>query len=1116
MRIRLLLTTLLVFCFITINAAPFKNVEKILIQPDGTELHCFASGDEFYSRLHDKDGYTIVQAENGFFVYATMNEQGEIIATQYIAGKTDPKTLGLVPNIKISQKEYLKKRDMMKVTPMRDHAGLNHGVYNNLVVFIKFKEDADFKTTQAKIDSMFNNNGYYDISMNNYFRKATYDQLAMRSYCYPKSDGEKLLSYEDIYPRNYYRPYNAKSNPDGYQPEERGPREFALLKRAIEYIAPEVPDTLNLDRNNDGLIDNVIFVVKGNVSDWSDLLWPHMWELHGEEAYIHNKRVGAFNFQLETSTYFTVSTLCHEMAHSLGFPDLYHYEENYDHLSPTGPWDLMCNNSNPPQHSTVYMKYKYGTWVEDIPIIDYGTYTIEANSWEGGRRNCYKIPSSDPDQFYLVEYRNKSNIFEKGLPDGGLLIYRLDRRFNGCVGYNGDKILDELYIFRPGGTAKKDGNINAAAFSAEADRTKFNSTTDPYPFLNKDKRDYELNICNISAKGDQLTFSYLPINSDIIPTKLIANIKKDKYVELKWDTVANADSYNIYRDGDLIASNVADNFYNDEYQGIDKGYHYYFVSSNTKGEESFPSEKETIIIGNYCVYTFDMNCSGDNGWQGGEIKLSFNNGMEDSYLTMYSGNSKIENVVVPTDIEMTVEWTEGWNDNECSFTITNNEHEVYKSESLKEGVLTIINTNGDKSCIQPQNLTASVSGYFVNLNWNSHVENDCFAIMRNNEIVADNITSNHYTDMTVSGSGTFKYNVISKKDKYTSPLSNTATATIMNYNRDFFVAEGNSENDTVRLDWSFSSNGTHTMNYDDGEYVTSIGSNSNTWGIRIPVENLGIYKDAKITAIEIFDACEATYNFNIYNGEKPDNTSVIHTESFETTNSHKFLTFNLSKEISFDVNKDLWLSAKSSGASSEPIPCGNFIGLENSNMLKVGATWKSALNYNMNYSWLIRLHIQSSDELASILSYNVYREDELIASNLKSTTYVDADKKNIGDTVRYNIGVVYDNSTILYSDDICVTIKSADPKPEPELPEPDDDNDDKLSKLYPNPTKDYITICDESIKKVEIYSVTGNVLFEKDVNCNELQINMKIYRDGVYLVHVITEAETKVYKVVVY
>ena len=56
MKIKPLLTILLLLYLTTINAAPFKNIEKILTQPDGTELHCYASGDEFYSRLHDRDG----------------------------------------------------------------------------------------------------------------------------------------------------------------------------------------------------------------------------------------------------------------------------------------------------------------------------------------------------------------------------------------------------------------------------------------------------------------------------------------------------------------------------------------------------------------------------------------------------------------------------------------------------------------------------------------------------------------------------------------------------------------------------------------------------------------------------------------------------------------------------------------------------------------------------------------------------------------------------------------------------------------------------------------------------------------------------------------------------
>ncbi len=1110
MKIKLLFTTLLLFCIITINAAPFKNVEKILTQPDGTELHCYASGDEFYSRLHDKDGYTIVQAENGYFVYATTNSQGDIIATQHIAGKSDPKALGLVPNIKISQEEYLKKRDRMRVTPQRNKIGLNHGAYNNIVVFIKFQGDDDFKTSKTQIDSMFNNDGYYDISMNNYFKKATYNQLSMKSYCYPKADGDKLMAYEDMYSRNYYRPYNAVTNPDGYNEHNRGKREFALLKRAIEHIAEEIPDTLNIDRNEDGLVDNVIFVVKGNVGDWSDLLWPHMWQLHGEDVYIHNKRVMGFNFQLETSTYFTVSTLCHEMAHSLGFPDLYHYNQAYEYLSPTGPWDLMCNNSQPPQHTATYMKYKYGTWIDDIPEIEYGTYTIEANSWEGGRRNCYKIPTSDTNQFYLVEYRNKNNIFEKGLPDGGLLIYRLDTRFNGCIEYNGNDILDELYIFRPNGSHNKNGQINMATFSADNNKTEFNSTTDPYPFLNINEVDGDINICNISAKGDNMTFSYLPKNSSIIPTNLIANVNKDKYVELIWDTVSMADSYNVYRDGTLIASDVTENFYHDEYQNLEKGYHNYFVSSNCNREESFRSNKENVIIGDYCEYIFDMNCTGDNGWQGGEITVSFNNGMEDIFLTMYSGNNKKESIVVPTDIEMSLKWADSWDNTECSFTMSNNDGEIYKSEALNEGLLISINTESKGSCIAPKNLTATVAEPYVNLKWNSHVDCDSYTILRNDKVIAEGITSNFYTDKTASGSGTLTYTVISNKDGLSSLPSTPATATIMNYNRDIIDIAATSENGIVNLEWNVEPNDvSHSINYDDGKFVTSIGSSSNTWGIMIPTEKLSKYKGAKITAIEIFDATETNYSFNIYNGEKPDN-NPIHQESFKTTNSNEFVRFKLSKEVKFDANKNLWLTAKSAATSNPPIPCGEFIGLENSNLIKAGASWKSATHYDMNYSWLIRLHIEQDDAFVNNLSYNIYREDSLIASNIKSTTYSYSEENNIGDTICYNIGVTYNNNDIIYSDKVCLTIDSTEPDPKPE-PEPDED---KSPKLYPNPTKDYVTIIDDNIKKIKIYSISGTTLLEEDTKGNKVEIDMRKFARGIYLIHVVTETETKTYKLV--
>ncbi len=1078
-------------------AAPFQNVEKILTQPDGSKLYCFASGDEFYSRIHDKDGYTIVQAENGYFVYATTDNDGKIIATQHIAGKSDPKALGLVPNIVISRNEYMRKRKMMEVSDKRDLSGLNHGVYNNLVIFIKFKGDSDFRTTQAEMDSMFNGNGYYDISMNNYFQKNTYNQLSMKSYCYPQSDSDKVLAYEDIYPRKYYTPYNATTNPEGYKEEERGAREFALLKRAVEYIAKEVPDTLNIDRNSDGFVDNVIFVVKGNVGDWSDLLWPHMWELHGEEAYIHDKRVMTFNFQLETSTYFTVSTLCHEMAHSLGFPDLYHYKSAFKHLSPTGPWDLMCTNSNPPQHHGTYMKYKYGTWIEDIPEIGYGTYTIEANSWEGGRRNCYKIATDDPNQFYLVEFRNNKNIFEKGLPNGGLLIYRLDTRFNGCIEYNANDTLDELYIFRPGGSFIENGTISIATFSKDYNRTEFNSNSNPKPYLNLNKEDNNINICNISEIGDQMTFSYYPPQSDIIPTNLTANVIKDNYVELEWNAVENADSYSIYRDGILIADNINDNKFKDEYHNISEGYHSYYVSSKHAETESFHSNEVEVIVGDYCEYIFDMKCSGNNGWQGGEITLSFDNGMKDIYMTMYSGTFKTQSVVVPAGIEMSVDWTSGWNDSECSFTISKDDDEIYKSESLKEGKLITIITEGESVCVQPQHLTAELIGCYVKLSWHSIVENEYYTVMRDGEIIADDITSTIYNDMTISNSGTYHYTVMSKKENCNSKPSNTASATLLKYNQDFVNLTASYYNNSARLKWNVNTNSSNTLNYDDGKYIMNIGASSNTFAIHIPAEDLAIYKNSKITSIEIFDACATSYNFNIYNGDTPNNNTLIHNEVFDTENTQQFVTLQLSEEIGFDIDKDLWLTAKAS--SDKPIPCATFMGNPNSNLIKVGSSWRSASDYSMDYSWLVRLNVSMKEEAVKDMSYDVYRNDELIASDLKSTSF--NDNIDFDPDVCYHVKAVYNNHAITYSNKSCITEMS--------------DDDDLQSKIFPNPTHDYVNIKADKIKNVKIFSLLGSLVFEEDVDSNELKVDVRQFGKGVYILQITTETEILTEKIVV-
>lgn len=1094
MKIRTLLLAILLLGVTTLFSAPFKNVKKILKQPDGTELHCFATGDEFYNRLHDADGFTIIQsAKSGFFVYADTDARGNIIETEYIAGVSDPKALGLKPNIMISQEEYHRRRETkmayVNVNNYRDGGILNHGNYNNLVVFIKFKGDADFGTTTSKLEEMFNNGGRYDVSMNNYFKNMTYNQLSMDSYYYPIPEGDKVLAYEDIYPRNYYQPYNPTTNPEGYT--NQAEREFPLLKRAIESIADQVPDTLNIDRDNDGYIDNVIFVVKGNVGDWSDLLWPHMWSMYGEEAYINGKRVGTFNFQLETSSYFSVSTLCHEMSHSLGLPDLYHYKSNQDHLSPSGPWDLMCGNANPPQHTSTYMKYKYGTWIDEIPeITEYGTYTIEANSWQGGRRNCYKIATDSPHQYYLLEYRNESNFFETGLPSGGLLIYRIDTRFHGCADYNGYDTFDEVYIFRPGGSQNQNGVINNATFAKDWNRTEFNINTDPYPFLNKGQDDLEFNICNISEIGDQMTFTYCPADTEIVPKNLKINVNNnDKVVELKWDANEFAESYNIYRNGELLTSNVTEVNYKDAYAADMSTCYEYYVTANSSGTESYRSNEEIVYVGDYSEYTVKMTSNDEYGWIGGEVKVSFDNGMEDKYFTMYAIGESERSFIVPKGTQVTLSWTSGWDDLVCSFVVTENEETIYASSDLEEGVFAEFVASGNSLCVTPINLTAVILGNNVSLDWYSIVEAESYAIVRNGEVIAENVMTNTYVDTEIPSSGMYEYSVKSMTSTCMSEPSNEVAVSVFKVGYSDIAVEYEVKDDTVVLDWKQPEATDSQMKYGNDEYLLNEGSASHNWGIKIPAENLKLFKNMDVSSVEIFDACAADYTFKIYSGEIPHDSILLYEEKFTTTNSNQFVKFDLSEKVPFTNEKDLWITVKASKAKA--IPCGEFCGDPNSNLIKAGSIWKSAIEYKLNYSWLLSAYTSSSEGLNNDIRYNVYRDETLIASELDTLSFTD---NNITEEVCYKVEATINGNVISSSEQVCV---------EPEHPNPASLPDG----IFPNPTNDYIYVNMKDVVNVTIYNVLGATVFSQDANSQSFKIDMRNFESGTYIIQITTKTE---------
>ncbi len=516
------------------KSAYIPNQPYEISQPDGSTLSCFISGDEFFNWLHDAEGYTLIQSNDGFYYYA-ISEKGNLIPSAYKAGSANPYELEIAKGLKISKNTYLENVKALKIDRQKSGSGLFSGTVNNLVIYIKFLGESEFSSNRQTFDELFNHGA--NNSVKSFYHEVSYNKLNFCSTHYPSSAMNENFSYTDPHPRNYYEPYNATTNPSGYTNQsDRKNREHALLESSINWINTYSPiaQGLNIDVDGNNDVDNISFIVKGASGAWSGLLWAHQWALYSREVFINGKRVWNYTFQPESQA--TVSVLCHEIFHTLGAPDLYHYDDNGLNLSPVSTWDLMANGSC---HMGAYMKWKYTdqTWIELIPeITTTGTYTL--NPLTSATNNCYKIASPcSSSEYFIVEYRRNNAGYETSLPGSGLIVYRINQLAEG----NADGPPDEVYIYRPNGTLMSNGHSDEAFFSMQAGRTEINDQSNPSSFLqNGDWGGLKIN--NISAAGANIQFS-VELSTVPSPESFIASAVTSTQISLEWQ---NGESPNNY------------------------------------------------------------------------------------------------------------------------------------------------------------------------------------------------------------------------------------------------------------------------------------------------------------------------------------------------------------------------------------------------------------------------------------------------------------------------------------------------------------------------------------------------------------------------------------------
>ena len=113
-----LLVALLCFCG-SLFAITAERKLITIIQPNGKELSYWLKGDEFIHWAESIDGYTLLHNKEGVLCYATLNEKGEMVASQIIACNPEHRDVKEVIFLEKTEKNLFFSDEQLKIVRER-------------------------------------------------------------------------------------------------------------------------------------------------------------------------------------------------------------------------------------------------------------------------------------------------------------------------------------------------------------------------------------------------------------------------------------------------------------------------------------------------------------------------------------------------------------------------------------------------------------------------------------------------------------------------------------------------------------------------------------------------------------------------------------------------------------------------------------------------------------------------------------------------------------------------------------------------------------------------------------------------------------------------------------
>lgn len=113
-----ILLTLLCFCN-TLWAVPAERKLITITQPNGKELSYWLKGDEFIRWAETIDGYSLLRNQEGNWCYATLNEKGEMVASDIIACNPEERNVEEVIFLEKTDKKLFFSEEQLQIINQR-------------------------------------------------------------------------------------------------------------------------------------------------------------------------------------------------------------------------------------------------------------------------------------------------------------------------------------------------------------------------------------------------------------------------------------------------------------------------------------------------------------------------------------------------------------------------------------------------------------------------------------------------------------------------------------------------------------------------------------------------------------------------------------------------------------------------------------------------------------------------------------------------------------------------------------------------------------------------------------------------------------------------------------